>query len=122
MATTLTKAFVDLIANDFQNLYVALIKQDGTECSGGGYQRLQFGQTQTKEDASYIYISNASQLTFTFATSDIAPLNNPVSKVSLYKDNTLIATVDIKPKPYLDQDQFFITPDNLVIRIPKINP
>lgn len=80
MATTLTKSFADLIAPTFQNLYVALIKQDGTECQGGGYQRVQFGQVQTSEDSNYIYIFNTSQITFVLATSDIAPLNNLVQK------------------------------------------
>lgn len=122
MATTLTKSFVDLIAPSFQNLSVALIRQDNTECSGGGYQRMQIGQVQTYEDANYIYISNATQIVFALATSDIAPLNNLVSQVQLYNDNNLVATIDlVQPKPYLNQDQFIIAPNNLVIKIPKVN-
>lgn len=122
MATVLTKSFADLIAPTFQNLYVALIRQDGTECQGGGYQRVQFGQTQTSEDTSYVYISNASAITFCLATSDIAPLSNLVSQVQLYNGNNLVATVNlIEAKPYLNQDQFIISPNNLVIKIPKSN-
>ena len=124
MATTLTKSFADLIAPSFQTLYVALIRQDGTECSGGGYKRILFGQVQTYEDADYIYISNATQIVFALATDDIAPLNNLVSKVQLYNGvATLVATVDLtQPKPYLNQDQFIIAVDGLKIKIPKSNP
>jgi hypothetical protein len=122
MATTLTKSFVDLIAPSFQNLSVALIRQDGTECSGGGYMRVVFGQVQTYEDANYIYISNATQITFALATDDIAPLNNLVAKVQLYNGTDLVATVDLtQPKPYLNQDQFIIAIDGLKIKIPKSN-
>lgn len=122
MATTLTKSFADLIATTFPNLYVALIKQDGTECSGGGYQRVPIGQVQTSEDDNYIYISNTSQITFVLATADIAPLNNPVSKVQLYNGSDLVATLDLaQSKPYLNQTQFLIAPNNLVLKIPKVS-
>jgi hypothetical protein len=122
MATNLTKAFVDLIAPNFQNLSVALIRQDGTECSGGGYTRQTFGLTQTYEDTDYIYISNALQIIFALATSDIAPLNNLVSQVQLYNGSNLIATIDLtQAKPYLNQDQFIIETDGLKIKIPKVN-
>jgi hypothetical protein len=122
MATTLTKSFVDLIAPSFQNLSVALIRQDGTECSGGGYKRILFGQVQTYEDTDYIYISNATQIVFALATDDIAPLNNLVAKVQLYNGTDLVATVDLtQPKPYLNQDQFIIAIDGLKIKIPKSN-
>ena len=122
MATTLTKSFADLIAPSFQTLSVALIRQDGTECSGGGYKRLLFGQVQTYEDTDYIYISNATQIVFALATDDIAPLNNLVAKVQLYNGTDLVATVDLtQPKPYLNQDQFIIAIDGLRIKIPKSN-
>jgi hypothetical protein len=122
MATTLTKSFVDLIAPSFQTLSVALIRQDGSECSGGGYKRILFGQVQTYEDADYIYISNATQIVFALATDDIAPLNNLVAKVQLYNGTDLVATVDLtQPKPYLNQDQFIIAIDGLKIKIPKSN-
>jgi hypothetical protein len=122
MATTLTKSFVDLIAPNFQNLSIALIRQDGTECSGGGYTRQPFGLTQIYEDTDYIYISNASQIVFALATTDIAPLNNPVSKVQLYAGSNLIATIDLtQAKSYLNQDQFIIAIDGLKIKIPKSN-
>jgi hypothetical protein len=122
MATNLTKAFVDLIAPNFQNLYVALIRQDGSECSGGGYLRQTFGLIQTYEDTNYIYISNASQIIFALATSDIAPLNNLVSQVQLYNGSNLVATIDLtQAKPYLNQDQFIIAIDGLKIKIPKVN-
>jgi hypothetical protein len=122
MATTLTKAFADLIAPSFNNLNIALIRQDGSECTGGGYQRMSIGQVRTYDDTNYIYISNTSQITFALATSDIAPLNNLVSQVKLYKDNDLLATIDLaEAKPYLNQDQFLIAPDSLVLRIPKTN-
>jgi hypothetical protein len=122
MATTLTKSFVDLIASNFQNLSVALIRQDGTECSGGGYIRIPFGQVQTSEDTNYIYISNATQLAFALASADIAPLNNLVSQVKLYNGSNLIATIDLtQAKPYLNQDQFIIAINGLKIKIPKVN-
>jgi len=122
MATTLTKSFADLIAPSFQTLSVALIRQDGTECSGGGYKRILFGQVQTYEDADYIYISNATQIVFALATANIAPLNNLVAKVQLYNGTDLVATVDLtQPKPYLNQDQFIIAIDGLRIKIPKSN-
>jgi hypothetical protein len=122
MATTLTKGFADLIAPSFPNLNVALIRQDKTECTGGGYQRVAIGQVQTSEDANYVYITNANAITFTLATSDIAPLNNLVSQAQLYNGNTLVATVDlVKAKPYLTQDQFIIAPNGLTIKIPKSN-
>jgi hypothetical protein len=122
MATTLTKSFADLIAPSFPSLNVALIRQDGTECSGGGYQRVAIGQVQTYEDTNYIYISNATQIVFALATSDIAPLNNLVSQVQLYNGFNLVATIDLaQAKPYLNQDQFIIAPNNLTIRIPKLN-
>jgi len=122
MATTLTKGLVDLIAPTFPDLSIALIRQDGTECSGGGYQRVAFGQVQTYEDTNYIYISNATQIVFALATADIAPLNNLVSQVQLYNGTDLVATIDlVQAKPYLNQDQFIIAPNNLVIKIPKVN-
>jgi len=122
MATKLTKSFVDLIAPSFPSLSVALIRQDGTECSGGGYQRVTIGQVQTYEDDNYIYISNATQIVFALATSDIAPLNNLVSQVQLYNGTNLVATIDlVQAKPYLNQDQFIIAPNSFVIKIPKVN-
>jgi hypothetical protein len=122
MATTLTKAFADVIATSFENLDVALVRQDRTECSGGGYQRVKFGETQTKEDDNYIYISNKSKITFCFATSDIAPANNKVSTIQLYNSSNLVVTMGLtEAKPYLNQDQFTIPPDSLVLRILKIN-
>jgi len=122
MATNLTIGFVDTISSVFPTLSVALIRQDGTECSGGGYTRQTFGATKTSEDANYIYLSNNTNIVFPIATADIAPTNNPVSKVSLYNGTTLIATVDLAyPKPYLTQDEIIIPVDGLKIKIPKTN-
>jgi hypothetical protein len=122
MATNLTKAFVDLIAPTFQNLSVALIRQDGTECSGGGYQRQIFGAVKTDEDDDYIYISNNTNITFALASEDIAPIDNPVSKVQLYNNTNLVATIDLTvPKAYVIQDMIIIPIDGLKIKIPKVN-
>jgi hypothetical protein len=123
MATVLTKSFADLIAPAFQNLSVALIRQDGTECTGGGYQRQTLVSVSTSEDTDYVYLTNANQISFPLATEDIAPATNPVAKVQLLdSNNNVIATVDLtEAKPYLNQDQVFIPQGGFVIKIPKNN-
>ncbi len=122
MSTIITKAFVDLIKEKIESLYVGLIRQDGTECSDGGYARQQVSLTQTLEDDDYVYISNVYPITFPLATSDIATIDNPVIKVALYNGNDLVATIDLpQPTPYLTQDQFSIVINGLKIKIPKVN-
>jgi hypothetical protein len=122
MATILTKEFANLIAPTFQNLSVALIRQDGTECTGGGYTRQTFGAVKTDEDDTYIYISNNTNITFPLASEDIAPIDNPVSKIQLYNGTNLVATIDLTfSKAYLIQDLIIIPIDGLKIKIPKSN-
>jgi len=122
MATNLTIGFVDTIASTFQTLSVALIRQDGTECSGGGYARQTFGATHTFEDTTHIYLSNNTNISFPLATADIAPSTNPVAKVSLYNGTNLIATIDLPTtKTYLTNDMIVIPVDGLKIKIPKTN-
>jgi hypothetical protein len=122
MATTITKDFVDLISSKISSLNVALIRKDGTECSGGGYQRENIGSVQTSEDSNYVYIQNANQITFPTATSDIATSDNPITQVSLYDNSTLVATIDLaQSKTYLTQDQIVIPAQGLTIKFPKSN-
>jgi len=122
MAIFVVKNFVDLIAPSFQNLSVALVRQNGTECSGEGYERQKYGNVQTSEDNNYVYIFNSSNIIFPFASKDIAPSNNPVVKISLYNGDALVATVDLdRPKPYLAEDELIIPPEGIKIKIPKVN-
>lgn len=127
MATVLTKSFADLIAPSFKNLSVALIRQDGTECTGGGYQRETLTDVSTSEDDNNVYISNATQISFPLATADIAPTNNPVAKIQLIQtdsnnNSNTIATIDLtESKPYLNQDQVFIPQNGFTVKIPKNN-
>jgi hypothetical protein len=122
MATTLTKGFADLISVKVSTLNVALIRQDGTECQGGGYQRQAVGTVQTSEDANYVYIQNAGSITFPVATEDIAPATNPITQITLYDNATVVATIDLtQSKTYLTQDQIIIQPQGLTIRFPKSN-
>jgi hypothetical protein len=122
VATTITKAFADLIKEKIESLYVGLIRQDGTECQGGGYTRQQVSFTQTSENYDYVYITNISPIVFPLATSDIAPADNPVVKVALYSGMNLVATIDLQqPIPYLLQDQFSIVINGLKFKIPKVN-
>jgi hypothetical protein len=122
MATTLTKRFADLIAPQIGSLYVALIRQDGTECQGGGYQRQLISTCSTSEDADYIYITNANDIRFPVASVDIAPNTNPITQISLYDNTSAVATIDLsQAKAYLTQDQIIIPAGNLVIKFPKSN-
>lgn len=122
MATTITKDFADLISSKFSNLNVALIRKDGTECSGGGYQREAVGQVQTSEDSNYVYIQNASSITFPTATADIATSDNPITQITLYDSSTAVATIDLaQSKTYLTQDQIIIQAQGLTIKFPKSN-
>jgi hypothetical protein len=93
--------------------------QNGVECSGGGYTRQTLGNVSVSSDTANAYISNASQIVYSQATTDIASMTNPVAYVSLYNSTTLIATVSLpEPKPYLNGDQFIIPIGGLVITIP----
>ena len=119
MSTTLTQGFANLISPSFTACQVALIQQNGIECSGGGYGRQLLGNVSTSSDTANAYISNASSIVFPQATADIASMTNPVAYVSLYSSSTLIATVSLpEPKPYLNGDQFIIPIGGLVITIP----
>jgi hypothetical protein len=119
MSTTLTQGFANLIAPSFTSCQVALIQQNGVECSGGGYVRQTLGNVSTSSDTANAYISNASQIIYPQATADIASMTNPVAYVSLYSSSTLIATVSLpEPKPYLNGDQFIIPINGLTIAIP----
>jgi len=98
---------------------VALIMQNGVECSAGGYGRQLLGNVSTSSDTANAYISNASQIIYPQATADIASMTNPVAYVSLYNSTTLIATVSLpEAKPYLNGDQFIIPIGGLTIAIP----
>ncbi len=92
MSTTLTQGFANLISPSFTACQVALIQQNGVECNGGGYVRQTFGNVSTSSDTANAYISNASQIVYPQATTDIASMTNPVAYVSLYSSSTLIAT------------------------------
>jgi hypothetical protein len=122
MATKITKDFADLVSAKIVNLNVALIRKDGTECSGGGYQRETIDKVQTSEDDNYVYIQNADQITFPTATSDIATSDNPITQITLYDSSTAVATIDLaQSKTYLTQDQIIIQAQGLTIKFPKSN-
>jgi hypothetical protein len=122
MATTLTKSFADLVAPKVSSLLVALIRQDGTECQGGGYQRQQVSTCSTSEDATYVYITNASDIRFPVASEDVAPTTNPITQLTLYDNASPVVTIDLsQSKAYLTQDQIIIPAGSLVIRFPKSN-
>lgn len=119
MSTTLTQGFANLISPSFTACQVALIQQNGVECSAGGYTRQTLGNVSVSSDTVNAYISNASQIVYAQATTDIASMTNPVTYVSMYSSSTLIATVSLpEPKPYLNGDQFTIPINGLTITIP----
>jgi hypothetical protein len=111
MATTISTAFAQAVAiNIIQQSYVALIRQDGTECPIG---RVSFGTAvvDANSDPNYIIISNLNDILFPIASSDVAPSSNPVVQVALYDANSggnLLAKSDVVSKPYLAGDQFKI--------------
>jgi len=122
MATTITVNYANAVANTIiQPSYVALLRQDGTECPIG---RVAFGTTvvDASSDPTYIVISNLNDIVFPIASIDVAPSTNPVVQVALYDANTagnLVAKTDIVSKPYLAGDQFKIPAGLLQFKIQK---
>jgi hypothetical protein len=126
MATTITEHYAQLVFNHIiTGSYVALIRQDGTECPIG---RVVIGSIvlDTTSNPDYHVISNTTEIVFPIASSDVAPMSNPVSKVALYRSNDgddKIAETDLAtPKPYLAGDQFRIPVGMLKFKIQKIVP
>jgi hypothetical protein len=125
MATTITGLYAQRVANNIlSGSYVALIRQDGTECPIG---RVAIGTLSVSSaDDTYHIISNTTELVFPLASSDVAPSSNPVSKVALYltiDGDDKIADADLTtPKPYLTGDQFRIPVGVLQFKIQKIVP
>lgn len=123
MATTITVNYAQLVANNIiQPSYVALLRQDGTECPIG---RVPFGTTvvDASSDPTYIVISNLNDVVFPIASVDVAPSTNPVVQIALYDASTggnLLAKTDIVPKPYLAGDQFKIPAGYLQFKIQKV--
>ena len=122
MATTITVNYAQAVANNIiQPSYVALLRQDGTECAIG---RVAFGSAvvDASSDPTYIVISNLNDIVFPIASVDMAPATNPVVQVALYDANTggnLLAKTDIVSKPYLAGDQFKIPSGWLQFKIQK---
>jgi len=124
MATTITELYAQLVLdNILSKCYVALIRNDGTECSIG---RLSVGSLtlDSTSDPKYHIITNTTELVFPVASSNVAPITNPVAKVVLYmseNDNDKIAETDLAtPKPYLAGDQFRIPVGMLQFKIQKV--
>lgn len=123
MATTITVNYAQAVANNIiQPSYVALLRQDGTECPIG---RVAFGPTvvNASSDPTYIVISNLNDVVFPIASVDVAPATNPVVQVALYDSSAsgnLLAKTDIVPKPYLAGDQFKIPAGWLQFKIQKV--
>jgi len=123
MATTITVAYAQAVAdNIIQPSYVALIRQDGSECPIG---RIAFGDAvvDATSDPDYIVISNLSDIMFPIATVDVAPTSNPIVQVALYDANSggnLLAKTDVVAKPYLAGDQFKIPAGQLQFKIQKV--
>jgi len=125
MATEITEAYAQAVAsNIIQNSYVGLIRQDGSECPVG---RVAFGfvVVDATTNSDYIVLSNLNDITFPIASTDVAPISNPVVQVALYDASSggnLLAKTDIVAKPYLAGDQFKIPSGWLQFRIQKVVP
>jgi hypothetical protein len=123
MATEITVVYAQKVAETIlQNSYVALLRQDGSECPIG---RVAFGVVvvDATSDPNYIVVSNLNDVVFPVASVDVAPLSNPVVQVALYDANTggnLLAKTDIVSKPYLAGDQFKIPSGWLQFKIQKV--
>ncbi len=126
MATIIAELYAQLVRdNIISGCYVALIRNDGTECPIG---RAAVGSLNldTTSDPTYHIISNTTELVYPIASSDVAPNTNPVSKVALYRSedgSNKIAETDLAtPKPYLAGDQFRIPVGMLQFKIQKVVP
>ena len=125
MATEITEAYAQAVAsNIIQNSYVGLIRQDGSECPVG---RVAFDivVVDATTNSDYIVLSNLNDITFPIASTDVAPISNPVVQVALYNASSggnLLAKTDIVAKPYLAGDQFKIPSGWLQFRIQKVVP
>jgi len=76
-------------------------------------------------NSDYIVLSNLNDITFPIASTDVAPISNPVVQVALYDASSggnLLAKTDIVAKPYLAGDQFKIPSGWLQFRIQKVVP
>ncbi len=125
MATEITISYAQAIAeNIIRNSYVALIRQDGSECSVG---RVVFGDVliDATSDPDYIVLSNLNDVVFPIASTDAAPMSNPVVQVALYDADSggnMLAKTDVVAKPYLAGDQFKIPAGWLQFKIQKVVP
>jgi hypothetical protein len=112
MATTVSTYYAQSVGTSIlQSSYVALIRQDGTECPIG---RVQLGavSVDSSSDPTYHIVSNTTEIVFAVASSDVAPTTNPVIQIALYTASTggdQLAITDLSSsKPYLSGDQFRI--------------
>jgi hypothetical protein len=125
MATQIGIYYAQTVATTIiASSYVALIRQDGTECPVG---RIPFGSTSvSNSDPDYYIISNVSEIAFPVATTDVAPISNPITKVALYTQETggvVIAITDLSGfRPYLTGDQLRIPAGMLHFRVQKVVP
>jgi hypothetical protein len=125
MATQIGVYYAQTVATTIiQSSYVALIRQDNTECPIG---RVPFGSASVNSsDTDYHIISNVSEIAFPVATFDVAPISNPITKVALYTQNTggnVIAITDLNGfRPYLTGDQLRIPAGMLQFRVQKVVP
>ena len=125
MATQIGVYYAQTVATTIiQSSYVALIRQDNTECPIG---RVPFGSASVNSsDPDYYIISNVSEIAFPVATTDVAPISNPITKVALYTADTggnVIATTDLTGfRPYLTGDQLRIPAGMLQFRVQKVVP
>ncbi len=124
MATIVNQAYLNFIQPDFENTstQIALIRQDGTEVptAGTGYTRKSIGTLTASSDTTHYILSNSTSIDFPVATSDWAPNSNPVVKIAIYQNTTLIATTDLPaPLTILQGDQVKISAGMLKIKVPK---
>ncbi len=125
MATEITVVYAQAVAtNIIQPSYVVLIRQDGTECPIG---RIAFGDVvvDATSDPNYIILSNLNDVVFPIASTDVAPMSNPVVKVALYNANSggdMLTKTEVIPKSYSAGDQFKIPAGWLQFKIQKVVP
>ena len=120
MATIITSDYASILANNLQGKYIALIRQDGTEVSGGGYQRQPLPALNVSSDANNFYLKNSADITFPQAINDWATVSNLISKIKIYDaNNNLLITVDLlTPKPCYQGDILIFYTNSITITIP----
>ena len=123
MATRTEAGLVNLLRNNIQNSYVALIREDNTEAPVG---RVAFGTVNQTSDANFWYFRNASDIVFERATTDVAPYTNRIIEITLFNASTggnkLITIILDAPRVYLTGDRFIIPAGAFEIKMPKLIP